>query len=60
MTTVGRKVRQPDGHHDDAGRTVPPSVTFAGTGSPVIMLRSIADWPNTTPPSAAIRSPAGP
>ena len=37
--------------------TVPPSVTSAGTDSPVIMLVSTADWPNSTSPSAAIRSP---
>ena len=37
--------------------TVSPSATSAGTDSPVIMLVSTADWPNSTSPSAAIRSP---
>ncbi len=37
--------------------TVSPSVTSAGTDSPVIMLASTADCPNSTSPSAAIRSP---
>ena len=34
-----------------------PSAASAGTDSPVIMVRSTADWPNSTSPSAAIRSP---
>ena len=38
--------------------TMSPSVTSAGTDSPVIMLASTADCPNSTSPSAAIRSPA--
>ncbi len=37
--------------------TLSPSATSVGTDSPVIMLRSTADWPNSTSPSAAIFSP---
>ena len=37
--------------------TAPPSVTSAGTDSPVITLVSTADSPNSTTPSAAIASP---
>ena len=37
--------------------TVSPAAASTGTDSPVIMLRSTADWPDMTSPSAAIRSP---
>ncbi len=37
--------------------TASPAAASTGTGSPVIMLRSTADSPDTTSPSAAIFSP---
>ena len=37
--------------------TASPEAASTGTDSPVIMLRSTADWPDRTSPSAAIRSP---
>ena len=37
--------------------TASPGAASTGTDSPVIMLRSTADWPDRTSPSAAIRSP---
>ena len=37
--------------------TASPAAASTGTDSPVIVLRSTADWPDRTSPSAAIRSP---
>ena len=37
--------------------TASPAAASTGTGSPVIMLRSTADSPDSTSPSAAIFSP---
>ena len=37
--------------------TLSPAAASTGTDSPVIMDRSTADWPDSTSPSAAIRSP---
>ena len=37
--------------------TLSPSAASPGTDSPVIMLRSMAVWPNSTSPSAAMVSP---
>ncbi len=37
--------------------TVSPAAASTGTDSPVMVLRSTADWPARTSPSAAIRSP---
>ena len=55
-TSTARTTRRPDRAMVPA-TTVSPAAASAGTDSPVIMLRSTADSPDSTWPSAAIFSP---